>query len=875
MVRAEAVAIAVVVPGGFGGFFQRCFRGCDHILAGAQQGEAAVDILLISNGDTIEWLRTADDAPPVVAVMAVVAWSESASSEHDLAAEVEGSKSWDTALRLFRQWREPGFGAEDAPPSFRVTALRDKALAQPRVNDVARAVAGGIHRRWGWPVSMTNYALEVCALWLGRGVALAGLPLTPGWHACERTSKGCFFPAECRSTQTADGGAYDHSQPRLRPSACHGLLLAASLQRSIQRSELLVDPMCGVGSIPAEALRRFGASFVLGGDSCAHAVKDAARCVRASGLDTVHWDVRQLPLRSGVADRLVVDMPWGNRGKGTLDQATLHAALVEIGRVLTEGGTAVLLLLRAAAARISRLDCRPLLLLDVILVNVGGWPVAIARLQKASAAHAAAQEDTEAASVGDGRGNATPDASSQQLPLPGTALPGTALPGTALPSSSQQLPPAPSLPPPPEQPMALPQPLVPPLCSASSSVSRCCGAVRVSEGLEAYPLGELLVAALPSLVRSISNARRIVSHRRVCLESHPGRRLHWQSRVGIGEVLIVRPHTAKYQPLETLRAYYAKEPLTVLWETCEWLAVLKPSSSVGVLHGSRSLANSIIGLQYERQRARQLEMGHEAVAFKPAAMPTDTSPEAPAAAPQPTFVAEPVPEPVPNELATCALAEEAPPDETDETDETDGRAVEAPPDETDETDESDGRAEEAPPWSIGYDGDARVGGAWLVAKTPRAALALLLEPSMAQLEWRAVFRGAPAVGTMESWGLSAVQLVRTGRSVRFVKMTEASFRTRGPEMSAWRSAAAAAGHPVIGDSADCCDPHSKSACLWVCHVHIETSADVSNGVSVPGALPPARFDRLFEREEQVADQAARGVLKPEYLRSLLKLRPCT
>jgi hypothetical protein len=411
----------------------------------------------------------------------------------------------------------------------------------------------------------------------------------------------------------------------------------------------------------------------------------------------------------------------------------------------------------------------------------------------------------------------------------------------------------------------------------------------------AYPLGELLVAALPSLVRSISNARRIVSHRRVCLESHPGRRLHWQSKVGIGEVLIVRPHTAKYLPLETLRAYYAKEPLTVLWETCEWLAVLKPSSSVGVLHGSRSLANSIIGLQCERQRARQQhEMGHEAVAFVPAAMPKDTTPEAPAAVPQPAFVAEPA-----TELATCALAEEAPPDETDETDgraeeappdetdETDERAEEAPPDETDETDgcaeeappdetdETDGRAEEAPPWSVGYDGDARVGGAWLVAKTPRAALALLLQPSMAQLEWRAVFRGAPAVGTMESWGLTAVRLVRTGRSVRFVQMTEASFRTSGPEMSVWRSAAAAAGHPVIGDSADCCDPHSKSACLWVCDVHIERSADSSSGVSVPGALPPARFDRLFEREEQVADQAARGVLKPEYLRSLLKLRPCT
>ena len=833
------MSAAVVVPGGFGISFRQPLQPA-QILTGAQQGEIAVDILIVQDTAIIEWLRTADDAPPVVAVMAVIVLCE----DSDLTAAV-ASSSWDASLDLARRWRgDPGREAD--APSFRVTALRDKAHAQPRANDIARAVAAGVHRRWGWPVSMSDYTLEVCALWLGSGVVVVGLPLTAGWQACERTSKGGFFPVERRAAQTSDGGKYDHSQPRLRPSACYGLLLAAEMQPS----DLLVDPMCGVGSIPAVALQRFGASFALGGDSCAHAVADAAGCVRASGLDTARWDVRQLPLRSGVVDKLVVDMPWGNRGKGSLDQPTLLAALIEIGRVLTEGGTAALLLLRAAADRISRLDCGSLVLVEVRSVSVGGWPVAIVLLKKACST-VGQLEGANSRCAEDGDQTLLEGEHVPPPPVPGQSLPPKSLP--AHPSVDPALPPQSASLPPLQPPSLLPPP--------SSTSNGCCGAVRVCERLEAYPLGELLVAAFPSLVRSISNARRIVRHRRVCIQSCPDAPLHWQSRVVTGETLIVRPHTARHQPLDTLVAYYAKEPLTVLWETTAWLCVLKPSSSVGVLHGSRSLANSILALRQERLRHGQRQGKWQGQRLEKCEQET---------APVVSSTAAPVTE------ATLAVAEVANAAIAAETAVVAKAAVAAETaDQAATPRHADDEHVDEHPWSVAYSGDARVGGAWLVAKTPHAALSVLLDPSTVQLVWRAVFCGVPTREMMGAWGLGDAEVLRVGRSVRFVSLTEASFRTAASEMAAWRLAAAAAGHPVVGDRPHCDDPHSKSACLWVCRVLVyPTEVDGSSGVPMSDGFcaPPMRFDRLFEREEQVAEQAERGLLQPEYHSFLLDLR---
>ena len=289
---------------------------------------------------------------------------------------------------------------------FRATALRDDGLAQPKVNDIARAVASGVSRRWGWPVSMADFSVEVCAVWLGPATVVVGLPLTPGWQACARVAKGGFFPVEVgaaggsgalRSGKTDDARG-TLSQPVLRPSVCHGLLLRAG----VRRTDLLLDPMCGVGSLPAEAVARFGVPLAIGGDNSRSAVREAAfrrrriqqqrdtaalsispsipasdlasipvsipasdlasgtspasnRPLRvrltlapcAPALEVLRWDAAALPLRSGIVDKLVVDVPWGNRGRA--EPALLRGVMGEVGRVLAPGGLALILLLRATA----------------------------------------------------------------------------------------------------------------------------------------------------------------------------------------------------------------------------------------------------------------------------------------------------------------------------------------------------------------------------------------------------------------------------------------------------------------------------------------------------------------------------------------------
>ena len=108
----------------------------------------------------------------------------------------------------------------------------------------------------------------------------------------------------------------------------------------------------------------------------------------------------------------------------------------------------------------------------------------------------------------------------------------------------------------------------------------------------------------------------------------------------------------------------------VLWEDDRWLCLTKPAG-LNVLGGRRSLANGLRGLQLARQIARD----------------RGSSPDAEA-------------------VATAESAATA------------GSAAAAAV-----TPGSTARMEEA--WTVAYDGDARIGGAWLVAKGAAGALAPL------------------------------------------------------------------------------------------------------------------------------------------------------
>ena len=196
-----------------------------------------------------------------------------------------------------------------------------------------------------------------------------------------------------------------------------------------------------------------------------------------------------------------------------------------------------------------------------------------------------------------------------------------------------------------------------------------------------------------------------------------------------------------------------------------------------------------------------------------------------------------------------------------------------------------GAAPEALPWAPAYDGDGRVGGAWLVTKTATAALALLDGEVTVNLSWRAIVRASAddadacaAAASTAGGGAAAsaaLRVVREGRSVRYRAIAEVELTLPRADTLAWRRALARAGHPVIGDRPHCDGP---KACLWVAAARLSAAAaDAPPACAAAAAAsavaddepPPARFAKLFEREEQVCAYAEAGEVTSEYVKVLM------
>ena len=734
---------------------------------------------------------------------------------------------------------------------------------------------------------MADFSVEVCAVWLGPATVVVGLPLTPGWQACARVAKGGFFPVEAGaaggSGALRPGKADDRrgtlSQPVLRPSVCHGLLLRAG----VRRTDLLLDPMCGVGSLPAEAVARFGVPLAIGGDNARSAIREAAfrrrriqqqrgtaalsispsipasgpasdlasdlasgtgpASIPASGtgtasnqplrvrltlppcapaLEVLRWDAAALPLRPGVVDKLVVDVPWGNRGRA--EPALLRGVLGEVGRVLSPDGLALVLLLRATARALAGqeptseagetltpppaehaaetvLGAAGLAVEEVLDVCVGGWPVAVMALRR----HAPRM----------------PSAAPAAARPPPSEMGSTSPPG---PTSARQ---------------AI---LLGPSCCACS----------VEGSLAPLGLAELLVAAFPSAVPSISNARRAIRHRRVSLASDPSRVLWWREPVPRGERVVLRPHLARLPSREALLAMHEAEPLRVLWESKAWVCVLKPAG-MGVLQGRRSLANALLALQASRQEAAR-RLAQAAAGAGSDGHSQRLGVETAAVVRLDDAVIE-------AEAEAEAEAEE-------------GAEAEA---EAEEGARAEAEAEEAP-WTVAYDGEGKLGGAWLCAKTAAAALALLEGRARVTLSWATVLRGDVAASSLAACGLGSPCIGRIGRSVRYSSISAATFTSSlcdsiGGDvtaLAAWRERLAACGHPVVGDRPHCDGP---SACLWIAAVQVEQPGGADAVVRSADAAPqPERFGRLFEREEAVCTYRDQGQLTSEYVARLLRER---
>jgi 23S rRNA G2445 N2-methylase RlmL len=156
---------------------------------------------------------------------------------------------------------------------------------------------------------------------------------------------------------------------RSRPGALHPpLARALCLIAQPGAGDVVVDPTCGVGTIPIEAAllepRADGSAFDLEPDAVGAARCNAAR----AGVDlrVAVGDASSLPLSSGSVDRIVVNPPWGEAVAARGGLRRPGSLWTEASRLLAGGGRLVALVpattdaarwLRAAGIHAEPLAC--------------------------------------------------------------------------------------------------------------------------------------------------------------------------------------------------------------------------------------------------------------------------------------------------------------------------------------------------------------------------------------------------------------------------------------------------------------------------------------------------------------------------------------
>ncbi|KAM8913771.1 tRNA (guanine(6)-N(2))-methyltransferase THUMP3 isoform 1-T2 [Spinachia spinachia] len=296
--------------------------------------------------------------------------------------------------------------SEEAEPAakllkFRVTCNRAGDRHSFSSNEAARDFGGAVQEFFQWKADMTKFDIEVL-LNIHNEEMVIGIALTE--ESLHRRNISHFGPTTLRST------------------LCYGMLRLCKPQAS----DIILDPMCGTGAIPLEGAIEFNISFYIAGDNndmavnrtvnnVCHIQKRMAEKGGASGLpiDTVQWDLCNLPIRTGSVDIVVTDMPFGKRmGSRKKNWDLYPSCLREMARVCTPGtGKAALLTqdkkcFTKAISRMGGLWKR----LHTVWVNVGGLHAGVYLLKRTGGVFGQTPEDVyESRGTVKARGDETGD----------------------------------------------------------------------------------------------------------------------------------------------------------------------------------------------------------------------------------------------------------------------------------------------------------------------------------------------------------------------------------------------------------------------------------------------------------------------------------
>ncbi len=150
---------------------------------------------------------------------------------------------------------------------------------------------------------------------------------------------------------------YEHLPASLRPTIAAAMVRMADLKPG----QTVLDPMCGAGTLLAEAhlsvIGKRGPDggawpmTFLGGDNDPHHVRAALANLRQFDITDVRtWDARKLPIPVESVDRVLCNPPFGKQISTPEEIPAMYRDMIrQMNRVLKPGGKAVIIVSDAAA----------------------------------------------------------------------------------------------------------------------------------------------------------------------------------------------------------------------------------------------------------------------------------------------------------------------------------------------------------------------------------------------------------------------------------------------------------------------------------------------------------------------------------------------
>ncbi len=207
------------------------------------------------------------------------------------------------------------------PPTFSVTA-NFVGKRNYSTDEIKEAVAMGIEGGHGWDYEARDVEADLnLRVFIEHEHAFLGV----------RLSKSPLHERLYKEANIAGS---------LKPTVAAAMIRAGGFAPGMT----IVDPLCGAGTIPLEAVA-LGLQ-ARGGDQDTMALEAAERNRARAGVEIPfeRWDARVLPLTAASVDGVVCNLPWDRQVVVDDDlERFYHACLAEMVRIVRPGGRIVLL----------------------------------------------------------------------------------------------------------------------------------------------------------------------------------------------------------------------------------------------------------------------------------------------------------------------------------------------------------------------------------------------------------------------------------------------------------------------------------------------------------------------------------------------------